>query len=170
MGVMLSAKNERRNFDHGSLLVNCRSGSAFGSIDSSLVPPPNCVKFQHFGIDVSRKVANSLMEACGKAIKQFYFTYWASHGTFILSRKSYVRIVEYFVRERGKSGFYHTLPHWSYLDLLADLYAFESLFRSLHPAGKVNARKDFRSDSGLRSGMMGANGVHPTVQWQRPCL
>lgn len=59
-------------------------------------------------------MANSLMEVCGKAIKQFHLTDWASHGNFSLSRdpvKSYSVCryivlyvfcrVEYLLLERG---------------------------------------------------------------------
>lgn len=51
-----------------------------------------CVRIQKSEIEVSRGVANSLMEVCGKAIKQFHLTDWASHGNYSLSRdpvKSY---------------------------------------------------------------------------------
>lgn len=73
-----------------------------------------CVRIQNSEIEVSREVANSLMEVCGKAIKQFHLTDWASHGNFSLSRdpvKSYSVCryivlyvfcrVEYLLLERG---------------------------------------------------------------------
>lgn len=50
------------------------------------------MRIQNSVIEMSRNVANSLLEVCDKEIKQFHLTDWASHRKFSLSRdpvKSY---------------------------------------------------------------------------------